>query len=991
MCLDLPYDRLAKTKKRNYIVAALFFLLLNVAPYLICAQQKRFRFYTADDGLPSNTIPSGELNTIYQDKDGFIWFATFGGISIYDGYHFKNYTKENGGLTTDVALNFFQRSSNEVWVTEPNCIDIFVNRKKTRTIFINTAISLLHTVDGRVLVNRGDSICEIRNNKPVGLTTCPKFVDWMQEIGNNFLIEDFGHDSVYLLDRSFQKVIARMKGQVFKDGLNRIWYFNSKFYLLDTFALRQGNFRMLPAPQALKSINLPGKRLSDFLADSDGFYWIIIRNEKANEFIKGENGVTRIDANGEAGHFNIRADHLFEDADRNIWVVYDAGYVRFSNKYNDFFGLEEGVPSERVLGLAEDTRTGAVWISHEQGISCIFKSQVFNFSVPVRNQIRLLVLGDSLWVGGDRLVLYKISYKPDPKIQLLRQWIPGTDDGIWYMQPDDNGSMFFNIAAEGLFCAKADGTLQLIRVPDSFSFYIDKDVLWVSSLHGNADSLWSGLTRWKMTRAKDSVHIQLLQRYPYVPGGRLDFLTKDAAGNFWVSTVNAGVVKLEKQKNDTFIIRSYDSQRQLSNLWISRIRINDRGEIFASTFGGGGVYQVHPIKDSFYYEDLTAKWGVFLGSWDFLQDSIGNFWLATPAGAVHVRNDLYKKSLPPKVFFSQLLKNNQPDSSIFNTAVSKKFSYSDNNLIFEFSATSFRDESKVLYSYQLEKDHVVGEWSAPKPVHTVSLLSLSPGSYTLKVKALTPDHVWSETPAQYNFITAPPFWNTWWFRVLAMLGIVSIIFSLYKYRVNQLKKMIAVRTKISRDLHDEVGSTLSGIGLLSEVALQQLDKEKEEEVRKSLSRISTNSEEMLDKMSDIVWTINPQNDSFEKVIRRLKAYAKTTTESLGVQLHFHSAEDIEQLNLDMQKRNNIYLICKEAINNAAKYSECRNLNFRLLQKDHQISISIIDDGKGFDMRQDLDGNGLKNMRSRAEEIKANLKMDSEVGSGTSINLYIKIT
>jgi signal transduction histidine kinase len=93
----------------------------------------------------------------------------------------------------------------------------------------------------------------------------------------------------------------------------------------------------------------------------------------------------------------------------------------------------------------------------------------------------------------------------------------------------------------------------------------------------------------------------------------------------------------------------------------------------------------------------------------------------------------------------------------------------------------------------------------------------------------------------------------------------------------------------------------------------------------------------------------------------------------------------------MQKRSNIYLICKEAINNAIKYSECSNLNFALQQQDHHINISIVDDGKGFDVLENFDGNGLKNMQSRAKEIKADLKMNSEKGKGTSINLSFKIT
>jgi len=93
----------------------------------------------------------------------------------------------------------------------------------------------------------------------------------------------------------------------------------------------------------------------------------------------------------------------------------------------------------------------------------------------------------------------------------------------------------------------------------------------------------------------------------------------------------------------------------------------------------------------------------------------------------------------------------------------------------------------------------------------------------------------------------------------------------------------------------------------------------------------------------------------------------------------------------MQKRSNIYLICKEGINNAIKYSECRNLSFALQQEDHHISISIVDDGKGFNALNDFDGNGLKNMKSRAQEIKADLNLNSEKGKGTMINLFLKIT
>jgi signal transduction histidine kinase len=261
----------------------------------------------------------------------------------------------------------------------------------------------------------------------------------------------------------------------------------------------------------------------------------------------------------------------------------------------------------------------------------------------------------------------------------------------------------------------------------------------------------------------------------------------------------------------------------------------------------------------------------------------------------------------------------------------------------------------------------------------------------LRVKALTAEKVWTDVPAEYSFIINPPYWASWWFRILALLVAASVIYLFYRYRINQLKKLLRMRTRISRDLHDDVGSTLSGIGLLSEVAMQQLQNERKSEAMSSLYKINTNSEDMLEKMSDIVWAINPQNDSFEKVINRLKSYAKTTTDSLGVQFHFILEKDLQRLDMDMQKRSNVYLICKEAINNSMKYSGCQHLRFCLEQQDHHVIISIVDDGKGFNVQEDFEGNGLKNMKSRAEEINAQLNLSSEINKGTSMGLFLKIT
>jgi signal transduction histidine kinase len=147
---------------------------------------------------------------------------------------------------------------------------------------------------------------------------------------------------------------------------------------------------------------------------------------------------------------------------------------------------------------------------------------------------------------------------------------------------------------------------------------------------------------------------------------------------------------------------------------------------------------------------------------------------------------------------------------------------------------------------------------------------------------------------------------------------------------------------------------------------------------------------MLEKMSDIIWAINPHNESLDKMIKRLRSYAKTRVTPLGVQLHFQVPKESELTSLDMQRLNNIYMICKEGINNAAKYSDCRNLYFSLTREDHECLVQIRDDGKGFNAQKAFDGNGLKNMQSRAAEMKARLKIDSECDKGTSIKLTVNI-
>jgi|GEM_PF-1470557 len=226
---------------------------------------------------------------------------------------------------------------------------------------------------------------------------------------------------------------------------------------------------------------------------------------------------------------------------------------------------------------------------------------------------------------------------------------------------------------------------------------------------------------------------------------------------------------------------------------------------------------------------------------------------------------------------------------------------------------------------------------------------------------------------------------------VAILIIVIGLLLFNHYRTSQKQKQQAERMRISSDLHDEVGSTLSSISMISSYAAGKISENSNGDAQKLVEEISSSALQMGDDMNDIIWAINPRNDSFESIVNRLKNYAARITESKNIVLHFSSNELLSKENLSMDLRKNIYLICKEAINNAVKYSDCKNLFVAFQKSKNNLHIAIQDDGKGFDVQNNFEGNGLKNMNARTLQSGGKIFLKSEVGKGTELNLEMKFS
>jgi signal transduction histidine kinase len=203
-------------------------------------------------------------------------------------------------------------------------------------------------------------------------------------------------------------------------------------------------------------------------------------------------------------------------------------------------------------------------------------------------------------------------------------------------------------------------------------------------------------------------------------------------------------------------------------------------------------------------------------------------------------------------------------------------------------------------------------------------------------------------------------------------------------RNKRQKQLQNMRNSIADDLHDDIGSALSSINIMSELA-----KQKSPEALPLLSSIGESTNSIQENMSDIIWAVNPKNDRLENVLQRMNLFASEILEAKNIELDFAETTSMPALKLTMEQRKNFYLFFKEAINNAAKYSDAKKVSVYITQKDHTVEINMRDDGKGFDTSRISNGNGMGSLRKRATELKADFKITSCINKGTDVQLKFK--
>ncbi len=506
-------------------------------------------------------------------------------------------------------------------------------------------------------------------------------------------------------------------------------------------------------------------------------------------------------------------------------------------------------------------------------------------------------------------------------------------------------------------------------------------------------------------------------------------LYQDLDGNTWTGTDTQLILFKQSGNQAPRIIKTFEtgfvtgilSTPKDSNLWVSTLtglrKFNrytlqeDRSKVFPTALnhaiqsmvfdrkgvlwlaGNRGIFSYNPVTGTLRH--FTQRDGLHSSEFSpgsMQLDHLGNIWAGGNNGIdVIFPNVLNKESPAPQLAITglKIYDKDWIGAASIETVQKIDLPYNQNTLKFELAALEYTDPSRNEFKVFLQGYDQ--RWSNLGAQNFITYANLPAGHYHFLFTACNAQGVWQKQPKKLSIVIHPPYWRTWWFYTLIGLTVLTIIRAFFQYREQQRKKQERMRQQIARDLHDDVGSTLGSISILSESFLHNVEADLDK-IR--FSNIGEKARIALENISDIVWSVNPENDSMEKLLARMSSYAAEMLENAGAELLFQVGENLESVSLPMEKRKDFYLIFKEAIHNCAKYAKAKYIEIQLEVKNNTLHMNIKDDGVGFDPHKvenpGIGGNGLKNMQRRAAAIGGTFSIQSNPGDGVTLHVAVPL-
>lgn len=966
-----------------------------------------------DKGLPQNSVTD-----VFQSRNGYIYAGTYNGIARFDGVRFViSDSVSDPALKNSRITSLYQDKTGIIWIghetgdvswsdhgTSFHSLEMGTNWPESEVVGFGS------DDDGNVwALNHSGFLVRLRDGKvlpplPSPIQT-PPGTPRLVEAGNG-LWTTFRGVAAHLHDGELQPFRF--------DATSETAYFES------TCPSRDGGLWVAGERQMRK---WNGGRNGKWTASLGAFPW-------------DEAFITT----------------MLETHDGKLLVgTLDTGmYIFGTNGVVTHLSHTNGLPHDWIRSMAED-REGNIWLGTGGGGLCVLRPRkVWMFDPPDAFQDHSVLSigcnrGDEIWAGTEGAGLYEFASN---RWQHFSSSVGLSNLFVWSVLPDSRGQVWAGTWGGGVFRK----TTSLFETPPSSENFLNLPAtamlegshgeiivgtmggllqfqnekyswLWKAE-HADIRALaeesggviWfgmnsgSGLGRW------DRGETRIFQKKDGLASDSVLSLYLDADGTLWIGTLDNGLCRYKNAKFTTI-----NSKSGLTSDVIYGIADDGLGYIWISS--QSGIFRVskselnscadarEPSVHCLVYgkrEGLAtlACSGGFQPS--FCRTSDGRIWFPTSKGlAVINPREVSPNTVKPPVWIEaasadgKLITINRGTNGADSLVVEP----GQMRVAFQFTALSFTAPERVQFKYRLEG---LEDWQmAPAGQREINYGYLQPREYHFRVIACNSDGLWNEEGATLKVTVLPHFWQTLWFKVLAWLctvvlvggGMLLVARRRLELKLERLERQRALereRARIAKDIHDDLGATLTQITMLSQTAIQQL--EQPQRAVQHLRQIFGAARSSTRALDEIVWAVNPRHDSLDSVATYIVKFAQDFLGPTGVRCRLEMPLQLPAWTLTAEIRHNVFLAYKEALNNVIKHAEAHEVRISLALLPEGFSLCVADDGRGFDCQKlstnpksdRLGGNGLDNMRRRLDEIGGLFEVESAPGKGTKVKFQVRI-
>jgi ligand-binding sensor domain-containing protein/two-component sensor histidine kinase len=721
----------------------------------------------------------------------------------------------------------------------------------------------------------------------------------------------------------------------------------------------------------------------------------VYRDSQGNLWVGSYGGLYRLVADKLIGQLDDEGrtfdmvNALFEDRERNVWVGSRDGLIRLKARRFTSYTQQQGLSCNNVISVLE-SRDGTLWAGTWGGGLNQLKGGIvteFNRCTPAP----VLVLGlledhdGRLWAGTDwDGGLFRLDQNACQHFT-AKQGLTG--GAVRVVCEDRSGNCWVG-TSRGLY--RLDG--ERFR-PFGAEHGMGEEAVAAICEDGEGN-LWVG-TGNGLWRLRDAT----LTKFTTANGlsnNNTGALYADPEGSLWIGTSGGG---LNRFKNGRFT--AYTARQGLFSNSIYEILEDDHGWLWMTC--QRGVFRVNRTDLDRLDRGTAATFSsISYGKADGLASEVcsmvakpsawksrdGRLWFATTRGVsvIDPNSPIKEDRSPAPVVLERVIADKRPFPAEDTMPVASpiRIPPGQGDLEFHYTALSFGVPERNRFKYRLEG--VDSEWVEAGSRRVAYYNHIYPGKYRFRVLTRNTDSGWTEPGAGADIVLLPHLWQTWWFKALLGAGVALGAFGLHRIRLAQLRQLEALRLRIAADLHDEVGSNLSAISLLSRKV--QKSGAADEEAREDLAAIHRIAARTANSIREIVWFINPEYDTLQDLVLRMEEATKTML--AGVDCQFQSSQADYSQKLPLQLRQNLFLLFKEALTNVAKHARASRVEINVAERDHTWQLSIRDNGVGFQPNAAHNGNGLKNLRQRAARLEGTLEIKSQPGEGTHVLFSMRI-